>query len=50
MGTINYRDIVTGAVFSRDEKRILTWGEDGTARPWKAGTDKQAGRRASNET
>ena len=29
--------IARGAVFNRDESRILTWSEDGTARLWAVG-------------
>lgn len=34
---------ISGASFSRDEKHILTWSEDGTARLWQAETGKQIG-------
>ena len=34
---------VRGARFSKDESRILTWSEDGTARQWEAGTGRQIG-------
>jgi hypothetical protein len=34
---------VTGAVFSRDESRILAWSQDGTARLWDARTGAQIG-------
>jgi WD40 repeat protein len=30
-------DGITGAVFNRDESRILTWGKDGAARLWAVG-------------
>ena len=30
--------VVVGAVFSKDESRVLTWGSDGTARLWAIGT------------
>ena len=29
---------VSGAVFSQDERRILTWSRDGTARVWNSRT------------
>jgi hypothetical protein len=32
-----HRDRVNGALFSRDESRILTWSKDGTARLWAVG-------------
>ena len=34
---------VWGAVFSKDETRILTWSADGTARLWNAATGEQIG-------
>jgi hypothetical protein len=34
---------VSGAVFSKDEARILTWSHDGTARLWNAATGAQVG-------
>jgi WD40 repeat protein len=35
--------VVEGAVFSKDEKRILTWSSDNTARLWDTSTGKQIG-------
>jgi WD40 repeat protein/tetratricopeptide (TPR) repeat protein len=33
-----HKAAVKGAVFSRDESRILTWSDDGTARTWESTT------------
>jgi WD40 repeat protein len=35
--------VVSGAVFSKDERRILTWSEDNTARLWDAATGARIG-------
>ena len=35
--TFKHEESVNGAVFNRDESRILTWSEDGTARLWAVG-------------
>ena len=37
------RGSVYGAVFNRDESRILTWSDDKTARLWDAGTGQPLG-------
>ena len=34
---------MNGAVFNRDESRILTWSDDKTARLWDAASGKQSG-------
>ncbi|MDD3354628.1 TIR domain-containing protein [Zoogloea sp.] len=34
---------VVGAIFSADQRRILTWSEDGTARQWDVTTGEQIG-------
>ena len=44
-----HEDIVRGAVFSRDEKRILTFSNDKTARLWDAATGKQVGPSLTHE-
>ncbi len=36
---MKHKKSVNGAVFSRDESRILTWSDDGTARLWEVGAD-----------
>ena len=33
-----HKQEVLGAVFSKDESRVLTWGRDDTARLWAIGT------------
>jgi hypothetical protein len=38
-----HEGVVSGAVFSKDESRILTWSRDGTARLWNAATGTQIG-------
>ena len=38
---LRHEQAVLGAAFSRDESRILTWSEDGTARLWDAATGKE---------
>jgi hypothetical protein len=40
---IKHEGAVRGAVFSRDETKILTWNDDNTARLWEAGTGKPIG-------
>ena len=40
---------IEGAVFNRDESRILTWSEDGTARLWDAQTQTQVGPEMKHE-
>ena len=35
--TFKHEEPIWGAVFNRDESRILTWSEDGTARLWAVG-------------
>jgi hypothetical protein len=32
-----HKGLVHGALFNRDESRILTWSEDGTVRLWAIG-------------
>jgi TIR domain len=38
---LRHEDEVWGAVFNRDESRILTWSDDGTARLWDAATGEE---------
>ena len=38
-GYMKHEKSVYGALFSKDESRILTWSADGTARLWDIGTD-----------
>ena len=40
---LTHDDSVSGAVFSKDETRILTWSDDKTARLWNAATGAQIG-------
>ncbi len=41
---IKHDDYVFGAVFSQDERRVLTWSRDKTARVWDAATSEQVGK------
>ena len=42
-GILPHRSCVVGAVFNRDESRILTWSKDKTARLWNTATGKPIG-------
>ena len=38
---MRHEESVSGAVFSRDESRLLTWSDDGTARLWDAASGQE---------
>ena len=45
---MQHKDIVWGAVFSADDKRILTWSSDNSVRLWGTQTGKQIGPKHGN--